>query len=64
MKRYQRLANSSVLLATPNYNFSTEIGITLICHVGAGSLCLLAARPVEVRWRAVCLPEEFSAHKG
>ncbi len=38
--------------------------ITLICHVGAGSLCLLAARPVEVRWRAVCLPEEYSAHKG
>src|SRR5258708_2353594 len=38
--------------------------ITLICHVGTGSLCLLAARPVEVRWRAVCLPEEFSAHKG
>jgi transposase len=36
----------------------------LICHVGTGSLCLLAARPVEVRWRAVRLPEEFSAHKG
>jgi hypothetical protein len=37
---------------------------SLICHVGTGSLCLLAARPVEVGWRAVCLPEEFSAHQG
>ena len=38
MKRYQRLTHSSVLLATPNYNFSTEICIRkLIAERGSSS---------------------------
>src|SRR5258708_21373963 len=39
-------------------------GLTLTCHLGTGSFCLLPSNSVEIGLRGVCLPWQFAARDG